>query len=127
MTKNKFVHIIKLLRKHWALENKFADALEVAIDGYAVVTLSESLREAFSLVFIESTSKSLWETVEWALYETDLISGNLEHDWFVKEEITDKLDSEGPLAMVFDDKMWAPRNPEELWELLEAHRIWDTK
>jgi len=125
MKKKTFIKIISLMREQYKLENEFADAVELIMDGRFVPQMSIPISEAFRLLLIEHKNEAFEDWVGWWLYECDGIRGNLKHDWFKKPDSesnkSDNRETIHLLCAYFGGYMWAPRTIEELWEMLEAY------
>jgi len=120
MNKKTFIKIIALLREQYRVEIEFANACDSILDGNFVPKLSSSLMNAFTEAYSAATSEAQLDWIEWWLYECNGIDGDLNHNWFVKENTGDAIETDTKVLCAFiDKKKYAPRNSNELWELLQ--------
>jgi hypothetical protein len=125
MNKQTFIKIVKCLRKQYALEHDFANAMEPVLDGRFVPQISNDVMEAFRLALVSATDEDFEDWAWWWLYDCNGIDKDLEHDWFIrdaKEQKNEAIFTQGtrePLAAFSDGKEYAPRNAEELYEMIE--------
>ena len=125
MDKKTFTKVVDYLREQYKLEGDFAAGMEPVLNGHFVPTLSTNIMEAFRLALISATDEAFEDWTSWWLYECNGIDKDLEHDWFIRDskeqdsnaKFTAKTDE--PLVAFSNNKEYAPRNAEELLEMIE--------
>jgi len=99
--------------------------MEPVLDGRFVPTMSDSIMEAFRLALVSATNEAFEDWTWWWLYDCNGIDEDLKHDWFVRDakerdrKMTFEQGIKEPLAAFTKTKEYAPRNAEELFEMIE--------
>ena len=121
MDKKTFISIISLLRKQYKRENKYTKASVEMFDGHLVYKGNSHIKKALELAFISATSSVIYDWLDWWLYECDGIQNNLRHNWYThsESEKNEYSDEKQPLSAIFNGKYWAPRTPNELWDMIQ--------